>query len=149
PLFIENFIGIRVAVSVPLTAAVKLPSGKEAFLKIHLLRRMAPEQSTLKILSNKTEIKMKETKVICWEKLRREGVQTKEEKPDLVIYINVFLDQHYIKPMWDKLVGDNKDEEKNERLEEAAVSDEAKHGMNKAFGVWLMHTSDWQDIRNT
>ncbi|XP_036397157.1 protein SGT1 homolog [Megalops cyprinoides] len=138
------------------TAVVKLPSGEDWCLKVHLLHPVVPRQSTFKILSTKVEIKLKKTEAIRWEKLEGEGTQSnvKHFTP------NQYPSSSHYTRNWDKVVGDIKEEEKNEKLEgDAALnklfqqiysdgSDEVKRAMNKSFmesGGTVLSTN-WQDV---
>uniref|UniRef100_A0A8B9JUT7 SGT1 homolog, MIS12 kinetochore complex assembly cochaperone n=1 Tax=Astyanax mexicanus TaxID=7994 RepID=A0A8B9JUT7_ASTMX len=141
-----------------LRAEMKLPSGEDYCLHIHLLHPVVPEQSTLKILSTKVEIKMKKTEAIRWEKLEGEGTlpSVKHFAPSPNQYPS---SSHYTRN-WDKLVGDIKEEEKSEKQEgDAALnslfqqiysdgSDEVKRAMNKSFmesGGTVLSTN-WLDV---
>ncbi|MCJ8747881.1 hypothetical protein PDJAM_G00158560 [Pangasius djambal] len=141
-----------------LKAMVKLPSGGDYCLDVHLLHPVVPEQSTYRIFSTKVEIKMKKTEAIRWEKLEGEGVlpSLKHFSPSTNQYPS---SSHYTRN-WDKLVGDIKEEEKNEKLEgDAALnklfqqiysdgSDEVKRAMNKSFmesGGTVLSTN-WTDV---
>ncbi|KAI4877114.1 hypothetical protein NFI96_026469, partial [Prochilodus magdalenae] len=141
-----------------LKASVKLPSGEDYCLHINLLHPVVPEQSTYKILTTKVEIKMKKTEAIRWEKLEGEGTLSslKHFAPSANQYPS---SSHYTRN-WDKLVGDIKEEEKNEKLEgDAALnklfqqiysdgSDEVKRAMNKSFmesGGTVLSTN-WTDV---
>ncbi|XP_060754705.1 protein SGT1 homolog [Neoarius graeffei] len=141
-----------------LNAMVKLPSGEDYYLNIHLLHSVVPEQSVYRILSTKIEIKMKKTEAIRWEKLEGEGIL-----PNLKYFSpspNQYPSSSHYTRNWDKLVGDIKEEEKNEKLEgDAALnklfqqiysdgSDEVKRAMNKSFmesGGTVLSTN-WTDV---
>ncbi|KAI1899176.1 hypothetical protein AGOR_G00058910 [Albula goreensis] len=139
-----------------LTATVKVPTGEDWCLKIPLLHPVVPQQSTYRILSTKVEIKMKKTEAIRWEKLEGEGAlpSVKHFTP------NQYPSSSHYTRNWDKVVGDIKEEEKNEKLEgDAALnklfqqiysdgSDEVKRAMNKSFmesGGTVLSTN-WQDV---
>ncbi|XP_051987457.1 protein SGT1 homolog [Xyrauchen texanus] len=139
-----------------LTAVVKLPSGEDYNLKIHLLHPVVPGQSTYKILSTKIEIKMKKTEAIRWEKLEGEVTlpSVKHFTP------NQYPSSSHYTRNWDKVVGEIKEEEKSENLEgDAALnklfqqiysdgSDEVKRAMNKSFmesGGTVLSTN-WTDV---
>ncbi|XP_076839475.1 protein SGT1 homolog [Brachyhypopomus gauderio] len=141
-----------------LKAEVKLPSGQDYCLNVHLQHPVVPEQSTYKVLSTKVEIKMKKTEAIRWEKLEGEGIlpSVKHFSPSQNQYPS---SSHYTRN-WDKLVGDIKEEEKTEKLEgDAALnklfqqiycdgSDEVKRAMNKSFtesGGTVLSTN-WTDV---
>ncbi|XP_066516371.1 protein SGT1 homolog [Hoplias malabaricus] len=141
-----------------LRAVVKLPSGEDYCLHIPLLHLVVPEQSTYRVLATKVEIKMKKTEAIRWEKLEGEGTlpNVKHFAPAPSQYPS---SSHYTRN-WDKLVGDIKEEEKNEKLEgDAALnqlfqqiysdgSDEVKRAMNKSFmesGGTVLSTN-WTDV---
>ncbi|KAK1802903.1 hypothetical protein P4O66_021436 [Electrophorus voltai] len=141
-----------------LKAVVKLPSGQDYCLYIHLLHSVVPEHSTYRVLSTKVEIKMKKTEAIRWEKLEGEGIL-----PDVKHFShsqNQYPSSSHYTRNWDKLVGDIKEEEKNEKLEgDAALnklfqqiysdgSDEVKRAMNKSFtesGGTVLSTN-WTDV---
>ncbi|XP_028837840.1 protein SGT1 homolog isoform X2 [Denticeps clupeoides] len=136
--------------------ALKLPSGEDNCLKLHLLHPVVPEQSTYRILSTKIEIKMKKTEAIRWEKLEGEGVL-----PDVKHFTqNSYPSSSHYTRNWDKVVGEIKEEEKKENLEgDAALnklfqqiysdgSDEVKRAMNKSFtesGGTVLSTN-WTDV---
>ncbi|CAD7691033.1 unnamed protein product [Nyctereutes procyonoides] len=89
-----------------LSALVKLPSGEDYNLKLRLLHPIIPEQSTFKVLSTKIEIKMKKTEAVRWEKLEGQGD-------------NLYPSSSHYTRNWDKLAGEVKEEEKNEKLTQA------------------------------
>ncbi|XP_039601237.1 protein SGT1 homolog isoform X1 [Polypterus senegalus] len=139
-----------------LIASVALPSGDDFLLNFSLLHHINPDQSIFKILSSKIEIKMKKTEAVRWETLEGEGAppNLKYFTPD-----QYPSSSHYTRN-WDKLVGDIKEEEKNEKLEgDAALnklfqqiysdgSDEVKRAMNKSFtesGGTVLSTN-WKDV---
>uniref|UniRef100_A0A670YHK4 SGT1 homolog, MIS12 kinetochore complex assembly cochaperone n=1 Tax=Pseudonaja textilis TaxID=8673 RepID=A0A670YHK4_PSETE len=131
-----------------LNASLKLPSEENYKLKLHLLHSIVPEQSLFKVLSTKIEIKMKKPEAVRWDKL--EASKPTHDYPS---------SSHYTKN-WDKLVGEIKEEEKNEKLEgDAALNklfqqiysdgtDEVKRAMNKSFmesGGTVLSTN-WSDV---
>ncbi|XP_056620292.1 protein SGT1 homolog isoform X2 [Triplophysa dalaica] len=139
-----------------LTAVVKLLTGEDYCLNVNLLHPVVPEQSTFRILSTKIEIKMKKTEAIHWEKLEGEGSLStvKHFTP------NQYPSSSHYTRNWDKVVGEIKEEEKNENLEgDAALnklfhqiysdgSDEVKRAMNKSFmesGGTVLSTN-WTDV---
>ncbi|XP_058643729.1 protein SGT1 homolog isoform X1 [Onychostoma macrolepis] len=139
-----------------LTAVVKLPSGEDYCLMVHLLHPVVPQQSTYRILSTKIEIKMKKTAAIQWEKLQGECTlsNVKHFTP------NQYPSSSHYTRNWDKVVGEIKEEEKKEKLEgDAALnklfqqiysdgSDEVKRAMNKSFmesGGTVLSTN-WMDV---
>lgn len=139
-----------------LTAVVKLASGEDFCLKLHLLHPVVPQQSTYRILSTKIEIKMKKTAAVQWEKLQGEGTlsSVKHFTP------NQYPSSSHYTRNWDKVVGEIKEEEKNEKLEgDAALnklfqqiysdgSDDVKRAMNKSFmesGGTVLSTN-WMDV---
>ncbi|NP_001007362.1 protein SGT1 homolog [Danio rerio] len=139
-----------------LTAVVKLPSGEDYCLKVHLLHPIVPQQSTYKILSTKIEIKMKKTEAIQWEKLQGEETLSNVKHFTASQYPS---SSHYTRN-WDKLVGEIKEEEKKENLEgDAALnklfqqiysdgSDDVRRAMNKSFmesGGTVLSTN-WIDV---
>ncbi|KAK7809068.1 hypothetical protein U0070_013254 [Myodes glareolus] len=142
-----------------LSALVKLPSGEDYNLKLRLLHPIVPEQSTFKVLSTKIEIKMKKPEAVRWEKLEghRDEPTTKQFTADVR---NLYPSSSHYTRNWDKLVGEIKEEEKNEKLEgDAALnklfqqiysdgSDEVKRAMNKSFmesGGTVLSTN-WSDV---
>ncbi|KAL1282360.1 hypothetical protein QQF64_001163, partial [Cirrhinus molitorella] len=103
------------------------------------------------------EIKMKKTAAIQWEKLEGEGTlpTVKHFTP-----IDQYPSSSHYTRNWDKVVGEIKEEEKNEKLEgDAALnklfqqiysdgSDEVKRAMNKSFmesGGTVLSTN-WMDV---
>ncbi|XP_020832684.1 protein SGT1 homolog isoform X2 [Phascolarctos cinereus] len=142
-----------------LSAVVKLPSGEDYSLKLSLIHPIVPEQSTFKILSTKIEIKMKKSEAVRWEKLegQRDVSKPKQFTPDSK---HIYPSSSHYTRNWDKLVGEIKEEEKNEKLEgDAALnklfqqiysdgSDEVKRAMNKSFmesGGTVLSTN-WSDV---
>ncbi|XP_051783289.1 protein SGT1 homolog isoform X2 [Erpetoichthys calabaricus] len=139
-----------------LIASVAVPSDDDFHLNFSLLHHIIPDQSIFKILSSKIEIKMKKTEAVRWETLEGEGAPAnlKHFTPD-----QYPSSSHYTRN-WDKLVGDIKEEEKNEKLEgDAALNklfqqiysdgtDEVKRAMNKSFtesGGTVLSTN-WKDV---
>ncbi|XP_064413798.1 protein SGT1 homolog [Latimeria chalumnae] len=142
-----------------MNASVKLPSGEDYRLDLNLLHSVVPEQSIFKVLSTKIEIKMKKSEAIRWENLEREGeiINLKHFTPEST---NMYPSSSHYTRNWDKLVGEIKEEEKNEKLEgDAALnklfqqiysdgSDEVKRAMNKSFmesGGTVLSTN-WSDV---
>uniref|UniRef100_A0A8C6ELX7 Protein SGT1 homolog n=1 Tax=Marmota marmota marmota TaxID=9994 RepID=A0A8C6ELX7_MARMA len=127
-----------------LSALVKLPSGEDYNLKMRLLHPIIPEQSTFKVLTTKIEIKMKKPEAVRWEKLEGQG-DVPTSKQFIADVKNLYPSSSHYTRNWDKLVGEIKEEEKNEKLEgDAALnklfqqiysdgSDEVKRAMNKSF----------------
>lgn len=127
-----------------LSALVKLPSGEDYNLKLRLLHPVVPEQSTFKVLSTKIEIKMKKPEAVRWEKLEGQGDEPTPKQFTADVK-NLYPSSSHYTRNWDKLVGEIKEEEKNEKLEgDAALnklfqqiysdgSDEVKRAMNKSF----------------
>uniref|UniRef100_A0A8C6RSG4 Protein SGT1 homolog n=1 Tax=Nannospalax galili TaxID=1026970 RepID=A0A8C6RSG4_NANGA len=142
-----------------LSALVKLPSGDDYNLKLRLLHPIIPEQSTFKVLSTKIEIKMKKPEAVRWEKLEGQG-DVPTPKQFIADVKNLYPSSSHYTRNWDKLVGEIKEEEKNEKLEgDAALnklfqqiysdgSDEVKRAMNKSFmesGGTVLSTN-WSDV---
>ncbi|XP_051839841.1 protein SGT1 homolog [Antechinus flavipes] len=142
-----------------LSAVVKLPSGEDYSLKLSLIHPIIPEQSIFKILSTKVEIKMKKSEAVRWEKLegQRDVAKPKQFTPESK---HMYPSSSHYTRNWDKLVGEIKEEEKNEKLEgDAALnklfqqiysdgSDEVKRAMNKSFmesGGTVLSTN-WSDV---
>ncbi|TRY95303.1 hypothetical protein DNTS_006750 [Danionella cerebrum] len=141
-----------------LKAVVKLPSGEDYCLQVHLLHPIVPQQSTFKISSTKIECKMKKTAALHWEKL--EGEATISDAKNFIA--NQYPSSSHHTKNWDKLVGEIKEEEKNEKLEgDAALntlfqqiysdgSDEVRRAMNKSFmesGGTVLSTN-WKEVGN-
>nr|XP_055164633.1 LOW QUALITY PROTEIN: protein SGT1 homolog [Nyctereutes procyonoides] len=99
-----------------LSALVKLPSGEDYNLKLRLLHPIIPEQSTFKVLSTKIEIKMKKTEAVRWEKLEGQG-DVPKPKQFIADVKNLYPSSSHYTRNWDKLAGEVKEEEKNEKLE--------------------------------
>lgn len=142
-----------------LSAVVKLPSGEDYNLKLALLHPIVPEHSTFRVLSTKIEIKMKKPEAVRWEKLEGRG-EVPTPKPFTADVKNQYPSSSHYTRNWDKLVGEIKEEEKNEKLEgDAALnklfqqiysdgSDEVKRAMNKSFmesGGTVLSTN-WSDV---
>ncbi|XP_069323300.1 protein SGT1 homolog isoform X2 [Eulemur rufifrons] len=142
-----------------LSALVKLSSGEDYNLKLRLLYPIIPEQSTFKVLSTKIEIKMKKPEAVRWETLEGQGDVSKP-KQFIADVKNLYPSSSHYTRNWDKLVGEIKEEEKNEKLEgDAALnklfqqiysdgSDEVKRAMNKSFmesGGTVLSTN-WSDV---
>ncbi|XP_036916392.1 protein SGT1 homolog [Sturnira hondurensis] len=142
-----------------LSALVKIPSGEDYGLKLRLLHPIIPEQSTFKVLSTKIEIKMKKPEAVRWEKLEGQG-DVPQPKQFIADVKNLYPSSSHYTRNWDKLVGEIKEEEKNEKLEgDAALnklfqqiysdgSDEVKRAMNKSFmesGGTVLSTN-WSDV---
>ncbi|KAM4859702.1 protein SGT1 homolog [Thomomys bottae] len=142
-----------------LSALVKLASGEDYNLKLRLLHPIVPEQSTFKVLSTKIEIKMKKPEAVRWEKLEGQG-DVPTPKQFISDVKNLYPSSSHYTRNWDKLVGEIKEEEKNEKLEgDAALnklfqqiysdgSDEVKRAMNKSFmesGGTVLSTN-WSDV---
>ncbi|NWW84959.1 SGT1 protein, partial [Rhynochetos jubatus] len=142
-----------------MNASVRLPSGEDYNLKLVLLHSIVPEQSTFKVLSTKVEIKMKKPEAVRWEKLEGQGdsPKLKQFTPDTQ---HLYPSSSHYTRNWDKLVGEIKEEEKNEKLEgDAALNklfqqiysdgtDEVKRAMNKSFmesGGTVLSTN-WSDV---
>ncbi|KFO99817.1 Suppressor of G2 allele of SKP1, partial [Calypte anna] len=142
-----------------MNASVRLPSGEDYNLKLALLHSIVPEQSTFKVLSTKVEIKMKKPEAVRWEKLEGQGdsPKLKQFTPDTQ---HLYPSSSHYTRNWDKLVGEIKEEEKNEKLEgDAALNklfqqiysdgtDEVKRAMNKSFmesGGTVLSTN-WSDV---
>nr|XP_056718100.1 protein SGT1 homolog [Euleptes europaea] len=141
-----------------LNALVRVSSEEDYRFKLHLLHPIVPEQSTFRVLSTKIEIKLKKPEALRWEKLEGSGgsPKLKHFPPDSMVYPS---SSHYTKN-WDKLVGEIKEEEKNEKLEgDAALNklfqqiysdgtDEVRRAMNKSFmesGGTVLSTN-WSDV---
>ncbi|XP_019380531.1 PREDICTED: protein SGT1 homolog isoform X1 [Gavialis gangeticus] len=142
-----------------MNALVKLTSGEDYNLKLVLLHSIVPEQSTFKVLSTKVEIKMKKPEAIRWEQLEGQGDSPKFKQftPDSK---HLYPSSSHYTRNWDQLVGEIKEEEKNEKLEgDAALNklfqqiysdgtDEVKRAMNKSFmesGGTVLSTN-WSDV---
>uniref|UniRef100_A0A3Q2YJ43 SGT1 homolog, MIS12 kinetochore complex assembly cochaperone n=1 Tax=Hippocampus comes TaxID=109280 RepID=A0A3Q2YJ43_HIPCM len=139
-----------------LSASIRLASGENRNLNLHLLHPIVPQQSNFRILSTKVEMKMKKRDAIRWEKLEGEGQESniKHFNP------NQCPTSSQRSQKWDKMVVDIKEEEKNEKLEgDAALnqlfqqiyadgSDEIRRAMNKSFtesnGTVL--STNWKDV---
>ncbi|XP_054829905.1 protein SGT1 homolog isoform X2 [Eublepharis macularius] len=142
-----------------LTALVRVSSEEDYRLKLHLLHAIVPEQSTFKVLSTKIEIKLKKPEAVRWEKLEGNGgsPKLKQFTPESM---HLYPSSSHYTRNWDKLVGEIKEEEKNEKLEgDAALNklfqqiysdgtDEVRRAMNKSFmesGGTVLSTN-WSDV---
>ncbi|KAL1790604.1 SGT1-like [Sigmodon hispidus] len=127
-----------------MSALVKLPSGEDYNLRLKLLHPVDPEQGTFKVLSTMSEIKMKNPDAVRSVKLEGHGDAPTPKQITVDVKKLYPSSPHYTRN-WDKLVGEIREEEKNEKLEgDAALnklfqqiysdsSDEAKRTMNKSF----------------
>ncbi|XP_076018403.1 protein SGT1 homolog isoform X1 [Genypterus blacodes] len=139
-----------------LYATIRLASGEEYCLKLHLLHPVVPKQSNFKILTTKVEIKLKKTDAIRWEKLEGEGQDSniKHFTP------NQYPTSSHHTRNWDKMVVAISEEEKSEKLEgDSALNqlfqqiytdgnDEVRRAMNKSFmesGGTVLSTN-WTDV---
>ncbi|XP_048835908.1 protein SGT1 homolog [Brienomyrus brachyistius] len=125
---------------------VKTAPQEEKHLKFQLSHPVAPQESTFKILSTKIEIKMKKSEATRWEALEMEGAQA-NGKP---FTPNQYPSSSLYSRNWDKLVGDIKEEEKNEKLErdtalsklfqqiDSDSSDDIRRAMRKSFICFLI-----------
>ncbi|NP_001016156.1 protein SGT1 homolog [Xenopus tropicalis] len=141
-----------------LTVNMSLPSGENYSLNLHLLHAIVPDQSIFKVLSTKVEIKLKKTEAMRWETL--EGKADSQVKHFTQESMHKYPSSSHYTKNWDKLVGQIKEEEKNEKLEgDAALNqlfqqiysdgnDEVKRAMNKSFmesGGTVLSTN-WTDV---
>ncbi|XP_060089536.1 protein SGT1 homolog [Heteronotia binoei] len=141
-----------------LSVLVRVSPEEDYRLKLHLLHSIVPEQSTSRVLSTKIEIKLKKPEAVRWEQLEGDGgsPKLKHFSSDAMQYPS---SSHYTRN-WDKLVGEIKEEEKNEKLEgDAALNklfqqiysdgtDEVRRAMNKSFmesGGTVLSTN-WSDV---
>ncbi|XP_023154000.1 protein SGT1 homolog isoform X3 [Amphiprion ocellaris] len=149
--------GVRVIFSEKeLSATIKLASGENYNLHLHLQHPIIPQQSSFRILTTKVEIKMKKTDATRWEKLEGKGHEStiKHFNPNQHPSSSLYTCK------WDKMLVDLNEEEKNENLEgDAALnslfkqiysdgSDEVKRAMNKSFmesGGTVLSTN-WKDV---
>ncbi|XP_048035623.1 protein SGT1 homolog isoform X2 [Megalobrama amblycephala] len=121
-----------------------------------MVKNAKKEDVTVCFGEREIEIKMKKTAAIHWEKLQGEGTlsNVKHFTP------NQYPSSSHYTRNWDKLVGEIKEEEKNENLEgDAALnklfqqiysdgSDDVKRAMNKSFmesGGTVLSTN-WIDV---
>ncbi|KAL8189834.1 UNVERIFIED_CONTAM: Suppressor of G2 allele of SKP1 [Gekko kuhli] len=125
---------------------------------MHPLQPQAQRHKALCFMSVGIEIKLKKPEAARWEQLERDGgfPKLKHFTPDAMQYPS---SSHYTRN-WDKLVGEIKEEEKNEKLEgDAALNklfqqiysdgtDEVRRAMNKSFmesGGTVLSTN-WSDV---
>uniref|UniRef100_A0A2K6R2M0 SGS domain-containing protein n=1 Tax=Rhinopithecus roxellana TaxID=61622 RepID=A0A2K6R2M0_RHIRO len=104
-------------------------SERDHNLKLEL-HPIIPEQSTLKVVSTKIEIKLKKPEAVRWEKLEGQG-----DVPITYLYPS---SSPYTRN-WDKLVGEIKEEEKNEKLEGNAA-------LNVISSGGIVLSANWSDV---
>jgi len=153
-----------------LSCTIRLPSGSDYSLELDLCRDIVPDQSQVKILSTRVEIKLKKKEGWRWDKLEDDGVHTALKQ--------ISLDQTPAAPdddpphkypssshcrhNWDQIEAQIKADEKDEKLEgDAALnqlfqqiyadgSDETRRAMNKSFmesGGTVLSTN-WKEIKS-
>ncbi|XP_037642680.1 protein SGT1 homolog isoform X2 [Sebastes umbrosus] len=139
-----------------LSATIKLASGENYNLNLHLMHPIISQQSNFKILTTKVEFKLKKTDATRWEKLEGEGQESNIKHFDP----NQYPSSSKNACKWDKMVVDLGEEEKTEKVEgDAALNklfqqiycdgtDEVKRAMNKSFmesGGTVLSTN-WVDV---
>jgi len=151
-----------------LSCTIHLPSGSEYNLELDLFRAVVPEQSQVKILGTRVEIKLKKKEGWRWDKLECDGAQslvkhfnpvTEDTAADIV---HKYPSSSHCHHNWDQLEAQIKAEEKDEKLEgDAALnklfqqiyadgSEETRRAMNKSFmesGGTVLSTN-WKEIRD-
>ncbi|XP_023603869.1 protein SGT1 homolog isoform X5 [Myotis lucifugus] len=123
-----------------------------------MIKNVQKNDVNVEFSEKKIEIKMKKSEAVRWEKL--EGEEEPKPKQFVADVKNLYPSSSLYTRNWDKLVGEIKEEEKNEKLEgDAALnklfqqiysdgSDEVKRAMNKSFmesGGTVLSTN-WSDV---
>ncbi|XP_059748018.1 protein SGT1 homolog isoform X2 [Bos taurus] len=124
-----------------------------------MIKNVQKNDVNVEFSEKEIEIKMKKPEAVRWEKLEGQG-DVPNPKPFIADVKNLYPSSSHYTRNWDKLVGEIKEEEKNEKLEgDAALnklfqqiysdgSDEVKRAMNKSFmesGGTVLSTN-WSDV---
>ncbi|KAF3825792.1 hypothetical protein GH733_006619, partial [Mirounga leonina] len=124
-----------------------------------MIKNVQKNNVNVEFSEKEIEIKMKKTEAVRWEKLEGQG-DVPKPKQFIADVKNLYPSSSHYTRNWDKLVGEIKEEEKNEKLEgDAALnklfqqiysdgSDEVKRAMNKSFmesGGTVLSTN-WSDV---
>lgn len=149
--------------SVSLT--VQLPTGSDYSLELDLAHPILPDQSVVRILSTKVEIKLKKSDGLHWLKLEGEDDHIKQIPVDSAAAASASSVMKYPSSShhtrnWDQLVADIKEEEKDEKVEgDTALNnlfqqiygdgnEEVRKAMNKSFvesGGTVLSTN-WDEV---
>jgi len=151
-----------------LSCTVRLPGGSDYSLELDLAHDISPDQSVVKILSTRIEIKLKKSEGIRWSQLESDGANTSNVKQfNPATPVSTSSDAHVYPSShaaggknWDKMVQEIKEEEKTEKDEgDAALnklfqqiygdgSEETRRAMNKSFlesGGTVLSTN-WNEV---
>jgi suppressor of G2 allele of SKP1 len=149
-----------------LSCSVRLLGGSNYSLELDLAHDVSEEQSLVKILSSRIEIKLKKCETIRWSQLESDGTDTSNVKQFSAGTATTSSDAHIYPSShtkgknWDKMVQEIKDEEKGEKDEgDAALnklfqqiygdgSEETRRAMNKSFlesGGTVLSTN-WKEV---
>lgn len=147
-----------------LSLTIRLPTSSDYSLELDLAHAVAPDQSQVKILSSRVEIKLKKVEGWRWEKLENDGCAStaKQFNPGQSSgdTVHKYPSSSHCRHNWDALEAQMKAEEKDEKLEgDAALnklfqqiyadgSEETRRAMNKSFqesGGTVLSTN-WKDI---
>lgn len=147
-----------------LSLTIRLPTASEYSLELDLARSVVPEQSQVKILSSRVEVKLKKVEGWRWEKLENDGCTdaAKQFNPGQSAgdTVHKYPSSSHCHHNWDALEAQMKAEEKDEKLDgDAALNklfqqiyadgnDETRRAMNKSFqesGGTVLSTN-WKDI---
>nr|XP_027784718.1 protein SGT1 homolog isoform X2 [Marmota flaviventris] len=124
-----------------------------------MIKNVQKNDVNVEFSEKEIEIKMKKPEAVRWEKLEGQG-DVPTSKQFIADVKNLYPSSSHYTRNWDKLVGEIKEEEKNEKLEgDAALnklfqqiysdgSDEVKRAMNKSFmesGGTVLSTN-WSDV---
>jgi suppressor of G2 allele of SKP1 len=149
-----------------LSCSIRLPSGSDYSLELDLAHSVVPDQTQIKILGSRVEIKLKKVEGWRWEKLESDGVNdtVKQFYPGQTTAtadtVHKYPSSSHYRHNWDAMEAQIKAEEKDEKLEgDAALnklfqqiyadgSEETRRAMNKSFlesGGTVLSTN-WKDI---
>jgi len=150
-----------------LSCSIHLPTGSDYSLELDLLRTVVPDQTTIKILGSRVEIKLKKVEGWRWEKLEADtAVDTKVkhfnpgQPAGVADEVHKYPSSSHYRHNWDEIEAQVKAEEKDEKLEgDAALnqlfqqiyangSEETRRAMNKSFmesGGTVLSTN-WKEI---
>lgn len=149
-----------------LSCSIRLPTGSDYCLELDLLRSVVPDQTQIKILGSRVEIKLKKVEGWRWEAL--EGDRTvdttiKHFNPGQTTAADIvhkYPSSSHCRHNWDEMEAQMKAEEKDEKLEgDAALNklfqqiyadgnEETRRAMNKSFmesGGTVLSTN-WNEI---
>ncbi|XP_060575167.1 protein SGT1 homolog [Ruditapes philippinarum] len=143
-----------------LSATIKQECGSDYSLELDLSHAVVPEQSVVKVLKSKIEVKLKKKEGHQWHKLEGDESNLKQILAEESEHVKEYPSSSHYTRNWDKLAKDVEKEEENEKKEgDAALNelfqkiyadgtDETKKAMAKSFyesGGTVLSTN-WSEI---